>query len=58
MKLVDRLLKCLRVELANMRTKSSIFKSVLEKVKNKLEGWKSSLLSQVGRTVMVKSILQ
>lgn len=58
MKLVDFHSKYLGVDLENMRSKSNIFKSIVEKVRNKLAGWKAPLLSQTGRTVLVKSVLQ
>lgn len=29
---------------------------ILEKIQNKLAGWKSKLLSQAGRTILIKSV--
>lgn len=34
------------------------FKDLLQKINNKLEGWKSKLLSQAGRLILIKAVIQ
>lgn len=36
------------------RAKKENYKEVLERINKKLEGWKSKLLSQVGRTMLIR----
>lgn len=37
---------------------NNFWNSLIEKIHSKLEGWKGSLLNQVGKVVVLKSILQ
>lgn len=34
------------------------FQDIIDRVQNKLQGWKANLLSQVGRTTLISSVLQ
>lgn len=34
------------------------FQDIIDRVQNKLQGWKAKLLSQVGRTTLISSVLQ
>jgi hypothetical protein len=38
------------------KSKSANFKDTLDKVSGKIEGWRAKTLSQVGRTVLIKSV--
>jgi hypothetical protein len=48
--------KYLRLLLSFGKSKSVAFKDILEKVSGKIEGWHAKILSQVGRTVLIKSV--
>nr|GEX04997.1 Myc-type, basic helix-loop-helix (bHLH) domain-containing protein [Tanacetum cinerariifolium] len=40
------------------RNKSELFSFILERVFNKMQGWKQKLLSDAGREILIKSVIQ
>ncbi|GKB29371.1 reverse transcriptase [Tanacetum coccineum] len=40
------------------RNKSELFSFILERVLNKMQGWKQKLLSDAGREILIKSVIQ
>jgi hypothetical protein len=38
-------------------SKRAAFQSIIDKVQNKVEGWRSKTLSQAGRLVLIKSVV-
>lgn len=48
--------KYLGIPIIHMRVKKQNFSHIMEKIQNKLSGWKANLLSFVGRATLVKSV--
>ena len=40
------------------RNKQSIFKSIKEKLRKKLAGWKEKMLSKIGKEILIKAVVQ
>jgi len=40
------------------RSKSRTFSGISDRVKKKLDGWKEKFLSQVGKEVLIKAVVQ
>lgn len=55
--IVDNPSKYLRVELGLLNSRKRFFESTMERIKNKIKGWKGKLLSQVGKLTLINSTL-
>lgn len=56
MKEYDQKGKYLGLPFCNFKSKTTAFGAVVEKLENKLSGWKSKALSMAGRMILIKSI--